>query len=149
MIEINIKQYSKLNEMLEFAKLFKELYPKMKMADLKERLDEMIEKYEYKLVVAFTCDKKPKAVGLAGYHIGSMLYCGRFVQLGNLIVTDKRRNFGIAVKIMDYIKKQGELANCVKLVLDSYTTNFKAHKVYLREGMQLKAFHFMENLRNK
>ena len=129
MIEINIKQYSKLNEMLEFAKLFKELYPKMKMADLKERLDEMIEKYEYKLVVAFTCDKKPKAVGLAGYHIGSMLYCGRFVQLGNLIVTDKRRNFGIAVKIMDYIKKKFLPTRINQVIITIHTHFFKNNKI--------------------
>ena len=50
--------------------------------------------------------------------------------------------------MVDFIEKKARELGCNMVALDSYTTNFKAHKFFYNQGFTPKGFHFI-NLLNQ
>jgi GNAT superfamily N-acetyltransferase len=142
--KIIIRELNSKKEMISSYTLVNQMYPKMSFEDYKKNLDEMISLSGYKMVAAFL---NGEMVGVTGYWVSFMLYCGRYIQASNLVVDRKKRSLGIGKKILHYLEKKGKKLGCEKLVLDSYTENKKSHSLYYREGFYIRGFHFMKNLR--
>jgi len=85
-------------------------------------------------------------VGVSGYFVLLMLYCGRYLQASNLVVDKNYRNKGVGRKIVRYLENKARQLNCHKFVLDSYTENKKSHSLYYSEGFYVRGFHFMKDL---
>jgi GNAT superfamily N-acetyltransferase len=140
---LKIKELKTKKEMISSYDLVKQMYPKMSFEDYKEKLGEMIGFNNYKMVAAFL---DGEMVGVTGYWVSFMLYCGRYIQASNLVVDRKKRSIGIGKEILSYLEKKGKKLGCEKLVLDSYTENKKSHSLYYRENFYIRGFHFMKNL---
>jgi GNAT superfamily N-acetyltransferase len=65
------------------------------------------------------------------------------------VVVKKYRSQGIGKLIFDFLHKKAIEHNCTMLSLDSYTSNFKAHKFFYNEGYSPKGFHFINILQSK
>ncbi|MGB0915060.1 MAG: GNAT family N-acetyltransferase, partial [Crocinitomicaceae bacterium] len=87
-------------------------------------------------------------LGLTGYWIGTKLWCGRYLELDNVVVSKKYRSKGAGKKLFDFMQKKAEEENCNMLALDSYSDNFKAHKFFYGQGFIPRGFHFI-NILNK
>jgi hypothetical protein len=48
--------------------------------------------------------------------------------------------------IFDYLAEKAKQEECSMVSLDSYTSNFKAHKFFYNEGFAPKGFHFINIL---
>ena len=123
--------------------LLQKMYKKMNFIEFSSALDEMIARNDFKMVGVFL-DKK--MVGVSGYWISFMLYCGRYLQVSSLVVDEDNRSNGIGRIILNYLEEKAKNFNCKKLVLDSYTENKKSHSLYFRQGFYIRGFHFMKDI---
>lgn len=142
-MRITIKDLNSLEEMESAYPLISQMYDKMDFATYKSYVKEMIETNDFKMVAAFLDEKM---VGVSGYWVFLMLYCGRYLQASNLVVDREKRSHGIGKKILHYLEEKAKKLNCQKIVLDSYTENKKSHSLYFRENFYIRGFHFMKDL---
>jgi GNAT superfamily N-acetyltransferase len=140
-----IKELKTKEEMLGIFPVLQELYPSLTCEQYEKELDLMLPNNAYGQVAAFdgeTC------AGVTGFWIGNKLWCGKYLEIDNFVVAKAFRSQGIGKAIIDYLKQKAVEENCSMVALDSYTTNFKAHKFFYNEGFGPKGFHFIHVLRD-
>jgi len=141
--EITIKEMNNLDEMMLAYSIIKQRYREITLNDFQNQISEMIVMNDFKMIGAFLNNE---IIGIAGYWVLRMLYCGRYIQVSSFIVDEEKRGFGIGKKILNEIEKIGKKLNCEKMVLDSFTENKKSHSLYFKEDFHIRGFHFMKDL---
>jgi GNAT superfamily N-acetyltransferase len=140
---MTLRELNGLDEMLQTLDVLQELYPSLTpeyyLADLKE----MLPNNRYGQVAVFDGDT---CVGVSGFWIGTKLWCGKYLEIDNLVVSAKVRSKGVGKMIFDYLAEKAQQEECSMVSLDSYTSNFKAHKFFYNEGFAPKGFHFINIL---
>lgn len=142
-MQIVIEELTTKNSMLETYKLVSQHYKKIDYSSFETTIDEMIMRNDYKMI-AIMQDNEILAV--AGYWVSRMFYCGRYLQIHNLIVDENYRSQGLGTKIIRYLEEKARSLNCQKIVLDSHTENKKSHCLYYNENFYIRGFHFMKDL---
>ena len=129
--------------MLEQLPIIQLLYADFTLEKYNTLLDEMLP-INYKQVII---KENNETVGLAGFWIASKLWCGRYLELDNVIVYPNHRSKGIGKILTNYLVDKAIENDCTMVVLDAYTTNFAAHKFYINHGFEPKGFHFVKYLK--
>jgi GNAT superfamily N-acetyltransferase len=140
---ITTKIFDKNSEMMLAFPLIKQMYPKLDIVAYKENINEMTEGGNYKMLAVFMDEN---LVGITGFWMLRRFYCGRYIQIGNMVVDANKRGAGIGRVILQKIEEIARENNCHKIILDSYTENKKSHSLYFREGFFVEGLHFMKNL---
>lgn len=143
-MQLKIIDLTTKDEMLAAFPLVNLMYKKMTRDEFSAALDEMINLSNYQMIAVFEGEKM---IGVSGYWIASMLYCGLYLQASNLVVADEFRSKGVGKKILNYLEEKAVAANCKKIVLDSYTENKQSHPLYFRENFYIRGFHFMKDIK--
>ncbi len=141
-----LKELKSLEEMLEQLPILQELYPSLTLDAYRNDLIDMLPNNHYGQIAVFegeTC------LGLTGYWIGTKLWCGKYLEIDNLIVSEKQRSTGVGKQMFDYLAAKAMQENCTMMALDSYTSNFKAHKFFYNQSFAPKGFHFIHVLKNE
>ena len=141
--QIVVKELNSAQEMFQTYKIVSQRYKEMTRENFQSQILEMIEMNDFKMIGAFLGEE---IVGVAGYWVLRMLYCGRYIQLSSFIVDEEKRGSGIGKKILREVEKIGKKLNCEKIILDSLTENKKSHALYYREDFYIRGLHFMKNL---
>jgi len=139
---MEIKILQSKEEMLNNFELLLQVYPSLTMEEYDVELDVMIPN-NYGQAGVYINDE---CVGLTGYWIGSKLWCGKYLELDNVVISEKHRSKGIGKVLFDFMEEMAKKENCTMLSLDSYTTNFKAHKFFYLQGYAPRGFHFINIL---
>lgn len=142
-IKITIREFNTKEEMAAAFSLINQVRQEMSFETYASNIEEMIRLNNFKMIAAFNGEK---IVGVAGYWISLMLYCGRYAQVSNFAVDENFRGFGIGKKILSAIEEIAKMQKCEKVVLDSYVENKKSHSLFFREGFFIRGFHFMKEL---
>ena len=132
-------------EMLKNLSVLQDLYPSLTLSEYSSELDVMLP-HNYGQVGVFEGDI---CLGLSGFWIGTKLWCGKYLELDNIVVSKTQRSQGIGKLIFDFLHKKALENDCTMLSLDSYTTNFNAHKFFYKEGFAPKGFHFINILKDE
>ena len=132
-------------EMLKNLSVLQDLYPSLTLSEYSSELDLMLP-HNYGQVGVFEGDI---CLGLSGFWIGTKLWCGKYLELDNIVVSKTQRSQGIGKLMFDFLHKKALENDCTMLSLDSYTTNFKAHKFFYKEGFAPKGFHFINILKDE
>lgn len=85
-----------------------------------------------------------KCVALAGFWINTKLYCGKYVELDNVIVPAGHRDKGAGGLLCRAIEKEAIRQECTTALLDAYVENHRAHRFYIREGYIIRGYHFLK-----
>jgi GNAT superfamily N-acetyltransferase len=131
--------------MLKNLSVLQDLYPSLTLSEYSSELDLMLP-HNYGQVGVFEGDI---CLGLSGFWIGTKLWCGKYLELDNIVVSKSLRSQGIGKLIFDFLLKKALENDCTMLSLDSYTTNFNAHKFFYKEGFAPKGFHFINILKDE
>ena len=132
-------------EMLKNLSVLQDLYPSLTLSEYSSELDVMLP-HNYGQVGVFEGDI---CLGLSGFWIGTKLWCGKYLELDNIVVSKTQRSQGIGKLMFDFLHKKALENECTMLSLDSYTTNFNAHKFFYKEGFAPKGFHFINILKDE
>lgn len=139
---MEIRELKTKEEMLESFEVLLEVYPTMTIEEYDRELDVMIP-HNYGQVVVMD---GVAIAGLTGFWIGSKLWCGKYLELDNVVVAERYRSKGVGKMLFDFMEERAKEENCTMLALDSYTTNFKAHKFFYGQGFAPRGFHFINIL---
>lgn len=136
-----IKELNGIDEMLKHLSVMQELYPSLTEAQYHEMLSDMLPNNNYGQVAVYD---EEKCVGISGFWMGTKLWCGKYLELDNVIVIKEYRSKGVGQLISKYLEEKAELNNCNIQVLDAYASNYKAHRFYYNQGFSPKGFHFIK-----
>lgn len=141
--KIHVQKLNSLDDMLLMYPLVKQLSKKLlTKKNYKAYLQEMIP-HNYYQVAAYQNDE---LIAVSGYWIATKLYCGRYFEIDNFIVTEHARSSGVGTMMIDWMEKEAKSMKCNFLMLDAYTGNKSAHRFYLRLGFNITGFHFMKEV---
>jgi ribosomal protein S18 acetylase RimI-like enzyme len=118
------------------------LNPETPAAIIVERLDTLLADHShYQLIGAFAAGK---LVGVAGAWIATKIWCGRYLEIDNLVVDPNQRSAGIGSLLIQHLANLARQRDCKLIVLDSYTANRPSHRLYHRLGFEIWGFHFVK-----
>jgi GNAT superfamily N-acetyltransferase len=137
---MTVRELLDKTEMLSYLSILNDLYPSLTLDEYSKELDIMLP-HNYGQVAVFDNDE---CVAISGFWIGNKLWCGKYLELDNIVVAKEHRGKGAGQLIFDFLAKKAEAYNCTMMALDSYTTNYKAHKFFYNEGFAPRGFHFIK-----
>ena len=85
-------------------------------------------------------------VACAGHRVTETLIRGRFFYVDDLVTTSAERSQGLGERLMEALIAAAREQACHALVLDSGVDNVGAHRFYLRQGLDIRAFRFARAL---
>jgi GNAT superfamily N-acetyltransferase len=127
-------------DLADAAVLLTLLNPETPAATIAIRLETMLAGHShYELIGAFTGGTLS---GVAGAWIATKIWCGRYLEIDNLVVAPAQRSAGIGSLLIRYLEALARERGCNIVVLDSYTANHPSHRLYHRLGFEIWGFHF-------
>lgn len=124
------------------ASLLAQLNEETPLPLIAERLQTLLNDHgHYHLIGAFLGDT---LVGLAGAWIATKIWCGRYLEIDNLVVAENCRSTGVGSQLISHLESVGRSRDCKILALDSYTANKASHRLYHRLGFEIWGFHFIK-----
>ncbi|WP_300662683.1 GNAT family N-acetyltransferase [Fluviicola sp.] len=139
---MEIRELKTIGEMLPHLSVLQELYPDLTVENYRKMLLDMLPN-KYAQVAVF---EQEKCLAISGYWLGTKLWCGPYLELDNVIVSQSARGTGAGKLIQHYLEEKAQELNCNIMALDAYTNNFKAHRFYYNQGYAPKGFHFVKIL---
>ncbi|MEY2334996.1 GNAT family N-acetyltransferase [Acidithiobacillus ferrianus] len=132
------------DELAMILPLVQELNPGVPSDVLAQRLQDMTAQ-GYQCAAAFVDDC---CIGVAGIWLGVRFWCGRYLDVDNVIVDSRYRGAGIGQQLMDWVERYAHQEGCEIMVLDAYVINHPAHRFYQRNSYQIVGYHFVKSLRS-
>ena len=77
-----------------------------------------------------------------------MLFMDKSLYVDDLVTGEACRSRGHGKALIDGLRDEARKQNCKFLHLDSGAQRHRAHRFYLRQGMDIVSFHFSEKLDN-
>lgn len=137
-----LKESLTKEEMLQNFEILQEMYPSLTCEQYSTELDFMLTN-NYGQVGIYD---GAVCAGLTGFWFGSKLWCGRYLELDNVIISKNYRRQGIGERLFQYMEEKAKKLECTMLALDSYTDNFEAHKFFYAQKFVPRGFHFIHVL---
>lgn len=139
---MKVIELTTVEEMMTTYEVLTELYPSLTKEEYVSELNFMSQ-HNYTQVVVM---ENEHVLGLSGIWFGNKLWCGKYLEIDNIIVSEKIRSQGVGKLLVEFIEEKAKSLGCNMMALDSYTTNFKAHKFFYNQGFSPKGFHFIHLL---
>lgn len=136
-IELKTKE-----ELLMGYSLLKELYPDLTLVEYEKQLAVMLP-HNYSMLAVY---EESEIIGISGVWLGHKLWCGKYLELDNVVVAQSRRSQGVGAMMFDYAKKLAKKNACSSIGLDAFTYNHAAHKFFFKEDFIVKGYHFVHVL---
>lgn len=137
-----LKVLDSADSMMVTFDVLSEVYTKITPESYREMLQDMIPN-NYKQLAVFDGEK---CIGVNGFWINTKIWCGKYLELDNIAVLESHRSQGIGKLMFDFLEKMAKETKCDAMMLDAYTQNFKAHKLYYNLGFEPRGFHFIKHL---
>jgi GNAT superfamily N-acetyltransferase len=118
--------------------LIRQLNPTMTKAVFSKHLKDMLAG-GYRAIAVF--DGK-KMVGLSGFWLRTRFWCGKQLDIDNVVVDAAYRSNGIGKLMDDWMMQFAKKHKVELIVLDSYATFYDAHRFYHRMGYGITGYHF-------
>jgi GNAT superfamily N-acetyltransferase len=136
---------SQKKQMLAHLDVLQELYPSLTAEQYAIELDLMLP-HNYSQLAVYDNEL---CIAICGVWIGNKLWVGKYLELDNIVVCASHRSQGVGDLIFQTLEQKAKAENCNMLALDSYTSNFKAHKFFYNEGYAPRGFHFVRFVNEK
>jgi GNAT superfamily N-acetyltransferase len=140
---LTIRELTGKQEMMDNITVLNAIYPSLTVEEYDRELNQMLQ-HNYGQIAVF---EDEICIGISGFWIGTKLWCGKYLELDNIVVLEKYRSKGVGKLLFDFLHKKAVEHDCTMLSLDSYTHNFKAHKFFYNQGFSPKGFHFINILK--
>jgi GNAT superfamily N-acetyltransferase len=85
-------------------------------------------------------------LGVAVWRVYENTYPGLHMYVDDLVTTSTRRSTGVGRALLSSLERTSRELGCKGLALDSGTARRRAHGFYLREKLEITAFHFFRKL---
>ncbi len=142
-VTVELRSCDLLAEMLPNHQILTQMYQDLTQETYEQILPEMISK-SYRQVVA---EIDGKVVGLVAYWMLPRLWVGgTTLDLDNFVVDENYRSDGVGKILLDHLQYIAQTHGCKMIVLDAYTTNYKAIKFYVKHDFIQKGYHLVREV---
>lgn len=139
---MEIQILTQKEEMLQHLTMIQQLYPDFTTEKYGMLLDEML-KGNYQQIIVL---QNNQTIALTGVWISTKLWSGKYVEIDSFVVHEDFRGQKIGDILIEEVHKIAKEVNANQIVLDAFTSNFKAGKFYINHGFEPKGFHFVKIL---
>lgn len=143
--KFSVNELTTIEEMKDSLPILQELYPEMDENQYLSLLKETVP-HNYKQLIV---KDENEIVGISGFWIATKIWCGKYLELDNVVVRGKYRSKGVGKIMTDYLYRKAIEHDCTMLGLDVYTDNYKGIKFYMNEGFIARGFHMIKILKGK
>ncbi len=119
----------------------RQLRPALVAADYRVTVERMMQS-GFHLAAALEGGEGSGVRAVAGYRFGESLGWGRYLYVDDLVTDGTARSRGFGKQLLDWLKSEARAHGCAELHLDSGVQRHGAHRFYLRERMDIAAYHF-------
>lgn len=130
---------------LEITELTKLLNPDLSANILHQRQQDMFNIPTYRCFGFYQADE---LIGVSSGWITVRLYCGRQLEIDNVIVSEKMQSSGLGGQFLELIETWAKQHNCETIELNTYVQNHRSHKFYFNKGYKILGFHFQKSLKD-
>ncbi len=74
------------------------------------------------------------------------IYCGKQIEIDNVILDSKHQSKGYGNILLNYIEKWAIDNDCETIELNTYVQNPRSHKFYFNNNYKILGFHFQKKL---
>lgn len=140
---VKIKELVSDSEFNAIYPLIEQLNPGLTRKQFSERLADMRDSGRYRAIGAY---RGKKLVGVCGLWVFNRFWCGRFMEIDNLVVDQSQRNAGIGKLMTDWVERAAKHEKCNIVFAASYSHNHASHRFYFREKYIIKGFAFVKDI---
>ncbi|MCK0192516.1 GNAT family N-acetyltransferase [Arenibacter sp. F20364] len=123
--------------------LIEQLNPKMDLNTIEERLINMTQVPNY---ICFALFENSNLIGISSGWTTIRIYCGKQLELDNVIIDSKIQSKGFGKYFINEIKKWSLANDYQSIGLNTYVENARSHKFYFNQNFKILGFHFEHNL---
>lgn len=134
------------HDLPEAARLLNHLSPETPPAVIESRMETIFRDHPHYELFGAYCGEC--LMGLAGAWTATKIWCGRYLEIDNLVVAPEARSMGVGTLLLEHLETLGTERDCKVLVLDSYASNRSSHRLYHRLGFEIWSFHFIKPIGN-
>lgn len=87
-----------------------------------------------------------EVLAVGGIRLGEWLAGGKYMEIEDLVTSDKARSAGHGGRLFDWIVEIAKVEGCSELRLVSNVTRYGAHRFYLNKKMKIQAYYFSMEL---
>jgi ribosomal protein S18 acetylase RimI-like enzyme len=142
-IDYKIESDLSAASLLPHYNLIKLLNPNLKEETFIQSVQEMNQNPNYKVILIYN---GKECIAICGYWIATKLYCGKYLEMDNVIVKPAYQRKGIGNILSELCENIATENNCNVMMLDAYIENELAHKFYENHGFIKKGYHFVKKL---
>ena len=109
-MSFEVKELKSKEEILKYLSVLKFLYPELTYEKYSEMLDDMLNA-NYGQLAAF---EGHKCIAISGFWCGTKLWCGKYIELDNVVVDPDYRSKGIGKLMSDFLEKKNAFQQILK-----------------------------------
>lgn len=129
--EVALRELKGFADMSLAYRLIHQLNPELDEQGFLARLRHMLDEGGYRCVAAY---RDGIMVGVAGFWVGTALWCGDYVEPDNVVVEQDLRGGGIGVLLMDWIEAEAQRLGCEVMKLECYAERHRTRSFYRARG---------------
>jgi len=119
------------------------LNPDKTINSIEKLLREMSQLPSYKCFGLF---RDKELIGISSGWTTIRIYCGKQLELDNVIIDSKIQSKGYGKFFMDAIKEWSYINDYQSISLNTYIENYRSHKFYFNQGYKILGYHFENTL---
>ncbi|MCF7569648.1 GNAT family N-acetyltransferase [Sabulilitoribacter arenilitoris] len=143
MINIEVKLINPLEHQVKALDLLEQLNPNLEPKQIENMLIEMVKLPNY---TCFGLFQNNKLIGISSGWTTIRIYCGKQIELDNVIIDSTIQSKGYGKYFMNAIKEWSLRNDYKSIGLNTYVQNSRSHKFYFNEGFKILGFHFEKRL---
>jgi GNAT superfamily N-acetyltransferase len=125
--EVAVRELRGFADMTLTYRLIQQLNPELDEHTFHARLSHMLEEGGYRCIAAY---RDGVMVGVAGFWVGTALWCGSYIEPDNVVVDQDVRGAGIGAMMMKWIENEGEHLGCEIMKLECYAERQRTRSFY-------------------
>ena len=100
--------------------------------------------YWFKNYNCFGLYKNGNIIGISSGWTSIRMYCGKQLELDNVIIDNKLQSKGLGIVFFDKIEEWALQKEYQSISLNTYVSNARSHKFYFNQGFSILGFHFQK-----
>lgn len=140
---LKLKLISAIEYKNQIVDLLHQLNQKMNKEHIEKMLIAMTKLPNYKCFALF---ENNLIIGVCSGWTTVRIYCGKQLELDNVIIDSKIQSKGYGKYLMNAIKEWSISNDYQSISLNTYIENSRSHKFYFNQGFKILGFHFENRL---
>ncbi len=146
MKKLQVRLINPLHYKSKTLDLLLQLNPKMDMQHIENIQNKMVKSPNYKCFGLFI---ETELIGMSSSWTTVRIYCGKQLELDNVVIDSKIQSRGFGKYFINEIKKWSLVNNYQSIGLNTYVENARSHKFYFNQNFKVLGFHFEHQLNHE